>query len=369
MPATQIQSTTQNFIDIYDITNDITIMKDGACSLIITVNALNFGLLAEEEQDGIMYSYAGLLNSLNYPVQIVIRSQTKDATNYLNLIREQEMRASTELKKSQIRAYAGFVADLIRERNVLDKKFYIIIPASPLEMGLLPPSTVVPGIKQIDVSTIERSVILDKAKNILEPKRDHLISQFGRIGLAARQLNTQEIIQLFYTSYNPEASEGQQITNSNDYTTPIVTGQSAMPDLGMATTELALPAEQAPYEVPPEQPVQYSPAQEPHYDQPVNQLSEQTVYEQPVTEQAAVEPPIEQPLPAVPQPPSQYPQPVATQVFDASALSAPQSTDTADLQAMIDMSAEQVTGAGPASTPNQTGQAQPNQNLPPLPEI
>lgn len=228
MPAKQIQSTTQEFIDIYDITNDLTIMKNGSCSLIITVDALNFGLLAEEEQDGIMYSYAGLLNSLNYPIQIVIRSQTKDATNYLNLIREQELRATSDLKKSQIRAYAGFVADLIRERNVLDKKFYIVIPASALEMGLLPPSTVVPGIKQIDVSTIERSVILDKAKTILEPKRDHLISQFARIGLSARQLTTQEIIQLFYASYNPEAAEGQQITNSNDYTTSMVSGQTGM---------------------------------------------------------------------------------------------------------------------------------------------
>jgi hypothetical protein len=89
-------------------------------------------------------------------------------------------------------------------------------------MGLLPPSTVVPGVKQPDLSTVERSVILEKATEILEPKRDHLMAQFARIGLQSRQLVTQEIIQLFYGSYNPEAAEGQQITDTNSYTTPLV---------------------------------------------------------------------------------------------------------------------------------------------------
>lgn len=224
MPTTanEIHSTTQTFLDIYDITNDILINKDGSTALILQVNALNFGLLAEEEQDAIMYSYAGLLNSLNYPIQIVIRSQTKDVTNYLNLLAEEEEKAVNPSQKQRINRYRAFVADLIKERNVLDKKFYVVIPASALEMGLLPASTVLPGVKQPDLTTVERSVILDKAREVLDPKRDHLVSQFARIGLAGRQLTTQEIIQLFYMSYNPEAAEGQQITDTNSYTTPLV---------------------------------------------------------------------------------------------------------------------------------------------------
>lgn len=385
MPTTQIQSTTQEFIDIYDITNDITIMKDGACSLIITVDALNFGLLAEEEQDAIMYSYAGLLNSLNYPVQIVIRSQTKDATNYLNLLREQELKASSELKKSQIRAYASFVADLIRERNVLDKKFYIIIPVSALEMGLLPPSTVVPGVKQVDVSTIERSVILDKAKTILEPKRDHLISQFNRIGLFARQLNTQEIIQLFYTSYNPEAAEGQQITNSNDYTTPLVTGQTTMTD----TTPTPLTVAQADT-VPATQPDTYAApiAQLDIAPEMINdalpaaapQTLEPAMTDQPMTNAAPAYNTATIDQTTIQAPPS-------TSVFDASATppaAAATATDpaAAELQAVINMTAQQVTPSSyqtqppssplpPAtsSTPLTPATPASADDLPPLPEI
>lgn len=218
----EISSTAQKFLEIHDIANDLLILKDGATALIITVSAMNFGLLAEEEQDAIIYSYAGLLNSLNYPIQIVIKSQTKDVTSYLHLLDNELEVATSHTKREWIKKYRSFVANLIRERNVLDKKFYVVIPATALEMGLLPPSTVIPGVQQPDLSTVEKSVILQKAREILEPKRDHLMNQFGRIGLIARQLTTQEIIQLFYLSYNPEAAEGQQITDTNSYTTPLV---------------------------------------------------------------------------------------------------------------------------------------------------
>ncbi len=222
MAEQTISSTTQQYLDIHDITNDLVIMKDGTTSLILTVDAMNFGLLAEEEQDSIIYAYAGLLNSLNYPIQVLVRSQTKDVTSYLRRLQEQEAQASTQEKRHRIGRYREFVSNLIHERNVLDKKFYVVIPAGPLELGLLTAQSVLPGQQTFDVTQIERSVLLEKAQNILEPKRDHIISQFARIGLYSNQLTTQEIIQLFYLSYNPEAAEGQGIADSNSYTTPLV---------------------------------------------------------------------------------------------------------------------------------------------------
>lgn len=222
MAQQPLSSTTQTYLDIHDITNDLVIMKNGTTSLVLSVDAMNFGLLAEEEQDSIIYAYAGLLNSLNYPIQVIIRSQTKDVTSYLQKLKDQEVKANSRQNELRIRRYREFVSNLIRERNVLDKKFYVVIPATPLELGLLPVQSVVPGQKEFDVATVERSVLLEKAKNILEPKRDHLIAQFARIGLYSYQLATQEIIQLFYISYNPEAAEGQQIADSNSYNTPLV---------------------------------------------------------------------------------------------------------------------------------------------------
>lgn len=220
-----IQSTTQQFLDIYDITNDVIILKNGAASIVLTINAINFGLLAEAEQDAVIYQYAALLNSLNFPIQVVVRSQTKDATSYLQLLKDREDEAVDRTKKEWIARYREFVSNLIYERNVLDKKFYVSIPASYLEMGLTTAQNLISGFKESSIEGIEKSVILEKALNILEPRRDHLISQFARIGLLARQLKTQEIIQLFYASYNPEATDGQQITDSRSYTTPLVQAQ------------------------------------------------------------------------------------------------------------------------------------------------
>lgn len=223
MADQNFQSTAQNFLDIFDITNNLVILKDGTVSFILSVSAMNFGLLAEEEQDAVIYTYAALLNSLNYPVQIVIRSQTKDATSYLNLLKEQEQKASSQNKSERIARYRHFVGRLIKERNVLDKKFYVVVPANALELGILPAESLIPGkSKDIDLSKIERSVILEKAQSVLEPKRDHLISQFARLGLYTRQLSTEEIIRIFYNNYNPEANEGQQIADTSQYTTPLV---------------------------------------------------------------------------------------------------------------------------------------------------
>ena len=223
MPDNTIHSTTQTFLDIFDITNNLVILKDGTCSLIIQVDAMNFGLLAEEEQDSIMYAYAGLLNSLNYPIQIVIHSQTKDVTSYLQILKDQEDTASNRNQQQRIRRYREFVSNLIRERNVLDKKFYVTITATPLEVGVFAPQNVLPGKAMTTINPEQRSSIIEKARNILEPKRDHLLAQFARLGLFARQLPTQEIIQFFYISYNPEAAEGQHIADTSNYTTPLVT--------------------------------------------------------------------------------------------------------------------------------------------------
>ncbi len=250
MPATSaLHSTTQQFLDIYDITSDVVMMKNGTVSLILTVDAMNFGLLAEEEQDGVMYAYAGLLNSLNYPIQILIQSQTKDVTNYLLLLQQQEEQTQNQLMRKRIRTYREFVANLIHERNVLDKRFYVVIPASPLELGFLSAGSLVPGSKSFDISSVEKSLVLEKALNILEPRRDHLISQFARIGLFSQQLKTQDIIQLFYLNYNPEASEGQKITDSKNYTSPLV--HAALREK-MAQAPLPTPAPTpAPAPVPP----------------------------------------------------------------------------------------------------------------------
>ena len=212
-------STTQEYLEIFDITNNILILRDGSAAMILTVNSLNFGLLSEEEQDAIIYSYAGLLNSLTFPIQIVVRSQRKDISKYLNYLKEAEQKTLLSLRKTQIAHYRQFVEGMVQERNILDKKFYVVIPFPETSMVA---TSIVPAVKKAKPVVIDRAYVLEKALSVLEPRRDHLVAQFGRIGLEARQLSTQEIIQALYQIYNPSSSEGTEVTDTRSYTTPLV---------------------------------------------------------------------------------------------------------------------------------------------------
>ncbi len=220
MPAqTPIKATTQEHLDIEDIRNDLVILKDGSCCLILTTNAINFGLLSEPEQDAIIYAYAAFLNSLSFPIQIMIRSVRKDISSYLEQLRKAEAIQTKELLKEQIKKYRIFVEKIVKENQVLDKKFYVIIPFSSIELG------VTAGIKQSfkkpQKLPFPIDYILEKAKINLYPKKDHLISQFSRLGLKARQLTNQELLALFYNIYNPE-NFGQKLDDVRGYSAPIV---------------------------------------------------------------------------------------------------------------------------------------------------
>lgn len=187
-----IKDTSQKFLEIADIKDDLVLMPDGSVALIIRVAAVNFGLLSEREQEAIIFAYAGFLNSLNFAVQIVIRSQKKDISSYLALLEDERKKQTNPLLAAQIAGYKDFVVHTVKENNVLDKKFYIVIPFSSLELGA----------KNMAKKTPPQE-ILEKAKTALFPKRDHVLRQLGRLSLRAKQLSSSELIELFYEIYNP----------------------------------------------------------------------------------------------------------------------------------------------------------------------
>jgi len=199
-----VRASTQEHLPIEDIQNNLVILKDGSCAMVLKVSSLNFDLLSEKEQDAIMNAYGALLNSLSFPIQIVIRSQKKDISSYLEILKKQEEKTQTNpLLKNLISSYQKFVAEMVKKNNVLDKKFYVVIPFSSLELGVT--STLTSMIKPRKNLPYSKEYILQKAQLSLNPKRDHLIKLFSRIGLSAKQLETKELISLFYEIYNNES--------------------------------------------------------------------------------------------------------------------------------------------------------------------
>lgn len=200
-PIIPIKSTTQAFTEIETIDKNIVLFTDGSCALVVTATAVNFGLLSEKEQDAIIYAYAGLLNSLSFPIELLIRTQHKDVTAYLRLLEDQERKQKNPKLSKSIHDYRLFVAATVKEKDVLDKKFYIVIPFSSLELGLSP--SVFFGSKKRGLP-YERSYIFERALIVLNPKRDHITRLLNRLGLQARQLTSGQLVKLFFTIYNPD---------------------------------------------------------------------------------------------------------------------------------------------------------------------
>jgi len=199
-----IRATTQEQLPIEDIKENLVILKVGSAAMILSVSSVNFDLLSEREQEATIYAYGALLNSLTFPIQLVILSQKKDISSYLDLLEKQEaQKASSPLLKNLINSYRKFVAEMVKKNNVLDKKFYVVIPFSALELGVT--SSLTSLIKPGRALPFPKEHILQKALVSLVPKKDHLIKLFARLGLTAKQLESKELVKLFYEIYNGES--------------------------------------------------------------------------------------------------------------------------------------------------------------------
>lgn len=200
-----IKASTQESLDIYTINDGLIFLKDGGVALVLQTTALNFGLLSDEEQDATIYSYSALINSLSFPIQILIRSQRKDVSEYIELLDQRIQEVQSQKIKETVIKYRQFIKGLVKDNRVLEKKFYVIIPFTTIELGVTA-NTFNPFTKSPQKPPFDLDYISEKATLTLYPKRDHLVRQFARIGLRTRQLTTNELISLFYNAYNPEAN-------------------------------------------------------------------------------------------------------------------------------------------------------------------
>lgn len=211
-----IRATTQEFLDIEDIRDDIVLLSEGSCVMIVETTAVNFGLLSEKEQEALIFAYSGLLNSLSFPIQIYLRSKHKDISAYLKRLEEAQAMQTNPTLATRIARYREFIASTVKERNVLDKKFYLVIPFSALELGV----TNVSSLVRKKGLPFDKNYILSRAKTILTPKRDHILRQLNRLGLKGTQLTTQRLVELFHDIYNYESAF--KPVDTEGATTPMV---------------------------------------------------------------------------------------------------------------------------------------------------
>lgn len=222
-----IKATTQEHLDIEDIRDDLVILKSGVVCSVLETTAVNFDLLAEIEQDAIIAAFSMLLNSISFPIQIVARSKKLDISNYLEKVVRTEENLTDPLLKKQAVAYRKFVQDTIKRNEVLDKRFYVVVPSEETkyeELGSNPFDWVWRlfggHTKRVRVNVNQA---MSRSQSQLIPRVEHITSEFNRLGIKAKRLNTQELVELYFDIYNPSTAHGQRIrTSIEDYKTAIV---------------------------------------------------------------------------------------------------------------------------------------------------
>jgi len=208
-------ASTQRYIDIAQIQDDVVIMKDGTLRSVVLTSSLNFSLKSEQEQNATVASYVQFLNSLKFPIQIVIQSRKLNIDHYLETLKQKEKEQTNELLKLQIGEYRNYIGELIELSEIMTKRFYVVVPLTPTADGqrkfmdrlqnlFIPASKV----------TLQRKRFLDRRQE-LSQRVELVLSGLYGMGLSAAVLNTQNLIELYYQSYNPETSEYQKVEDIN----------------------------------------------------------------------------------------------------------------------------------------------------------
>ncbi len=230
-------NSTQNSLQIAEIRDGIVIMNDGSFRSVIMVKSINFDLMSPQEREAVEFSYQGFLNSLYFPVQIFLRSQKVDLRPYIEKLDKIRAEHDNMLLALLMEDYIGFIDALSQQTNIMDKKFYIVIPYFPVadvQKAITQSKNFFTGLAGI-FNTKEQQVTINeqdlaKGKDELRNRVQAVLGGLQQCGVQGLPLDTQELIELYYDTYNPDTATRQQLKNFDDLNVPVVTkGQGAAP--------------------------------------------------------------------------------------------------------------------------------------------
>jgi len=207
-------ASTQKYLRFSEIHDDLLVLKNGGVRAILKTSSINFNLKSEEEQNGIIYGYQGFLNSLEFPIQILVKSKKLDVDNYIDKIKSAGEKQTNELLQKQTYEYAEYIEKLVEYADIMQKEFYIVVPYNPYRaeklnifqkfFQRLNPSDTITEKKRRGGEFEEMSKGVAQRINIVK-------SGLESCGLKVDQLTTKEIIELLYNCYNPIISRNEKI--------------------------------------------------------------------------------------------------------------------------------------------------------------
>ena len=223
-------NSTQNSLQIAEIRDGIVIMNDGSYRSVIMAKSINFDLMSLQEQEAVESGYQGFLNSLYFPIQIFMRSEKIDLQGYIDKLDKIRTEHDNMLLSVLMEDYINYMASLSEQTNIMDKRFYVIIPYFPVldvQKAITSSKNFFTGLGALFSSKEQHVTIneqdLEKGKTEMRNRVQAVLGGLLQCGVQALPLDTQELIELYYDTYNPDTATRQQLKNFNDLTVPIVT--------------------------------------------------------------------------------------------------------------------------------------------------
>ena len=107
------QADVQQFLPLAEIRNDTVFLKNGGMRAVLEIEAINFNLKSETEQQAIVAGYGAFANTLSFPVQIIIRSYKTNIDTYLAYLDSIGQNQPNELLKAQTLSYTEFLPQIL----------------------------------------------------------------------------------------------------------------------------------------------------------------------------------------------------------------------------------------------------------------
>ena len=194
-----VSKATQDFVPIKEIRDGIVTLKDGSIRAILMVSSINFSLKSPDEQEAIIYQFQNFLNSLDFSVQISIQSRELDIRPYISSLEVRYKNELGDLMKIQIREYINFVKNFVEQSSIMTKTFFVVIPFSPAMIDTK--SSILGNKKQTTSKTKLDS--FEENRTQLEQRINSISQGLVRCGIRSIQLGTEEVVELFYKTFNP----------------------------------------------------------------------------------------------------------------------------------------------------------------------
>ena len=208
------QPSTQRYLDIAEVREGVVVMKDGTLRAVLAVSSINFALKSNDEQEALIAQYVQFLNTIDYPLQIVIHSRPLDIAPYLAKLAAREKEQQNELLRVQTADYRKFVGELVQIGDIMTKSFAIVIPYSPISdtrKGFF--SRLQEALSPARVLRLKGERFQERKRELLQ-RVEHAASALQSIGLQSVMLETQALIELYYTLYNPEVSTNEKLVET-----------------------------------------------------------------------------------------------------------------------------------------------------------